>query len=257
MNNIKCTNSFCRYNYLSGNRCYLDEEIGISKDGCDHYKNGIHYYVNLVWNKLKKSNFIADFCIERDLQIGLFIVMKLYNLSFRNARGTITLYDKNDNGPLNYEDIISLDMDHEELYFFIDLFLNNKDEEYFDNLMGKKNKNEESENEEIDDDDEDENEEYGWLSPSGEFLKGEFGTHSAMAYEIMRNRKYKDDKEYKTVSDLLVYKYNWALIDNPTQYGIPKVTCNEMKLTKHQRDFLFNYFTNLGYKQVAKRYLED
>ena len=66
MNNIKCTNSFCRYNYLGGNRCYLDEEVGISKDGCDYYKNGIHYYVNLVWNKLKKSYFIVDLCIERD-----------------------------------------------------------------------------------------------------------------------------------------------------------------------------------------------
>ena len=77
-----------------------------------------------------------------------------------------------------------------------------------------------------------------------------------MAYKIQKDYKYTSE-EYNEPSDMLVYEKNWALIHNPSQHKIPQVTCNFERLTKKQKDFLYNYYSDLGYQEVANKYLED
>lgn len=104
----------------------------------------------------------------------------------------------------------------------------------------------------------DENEDdYGWLEPDGTFHVVEFGEHQKFAQEYL-NEKYPFDKfpdmywlgdkgseERKHIvnGDVLVYKLNWVLLDNPAQ-GVARVTRDTSKrLTKAQKEFLYDYYT--------------
>lgn len=96
---------------------------------------------------------------------------------------------------------------------------------------------------------------YGWLSPTGDFYPGEWGTHEEWAINYLDENypfnKHADlywldtndgTKRHICGGDVLIYKLGWCLIDNPYQgEGNPRY--NTVKgLTKDQKEFLYDYF---------------
>lgn len=100
---------------------------------------------------------------------------------------------------------------------------------------------------------------YGWLSPTGEFFPVEWGNHILWAREYMDSHSLWEPynrKAYIYASDYLTDR-NWILLHNPMQ-GEAYVTMSSIKTpTKKQRDFLFDYYTRRGNHNEAKRWLED
>lgn len=103
---------------------------------------------------------------------------------------------------------------------------------------------------------------YGWLSPSGEFTEVEYGGHYAWAM-----RKVNDDPELLQFAkglpewpcchwgDILC-KRGWVLLDNPSM-DMAIVTRDESRnLTKAQSEFLYGYYMDRGYDREAKKYLQ-
>ena len=251
---LTCKNTFCRYHNYEG-KCNLNlKEIAITSDGCENYKPGLHYYMNLVWNKLGHSNFIPNNMLKDDLRIGLFLVAEIFDLCLTGLRGIIGFSNDGEN-LLRYEEIIELPINNEKLLYYYNMFYSGEADEFFgEKLKKRKEKIEESEKSKSEKPKAEEK--YGWLSPTGKFIEGDWGEHSAMAYKIQKDYKYTSE-EYNEPSDMLVYEKNWALIHNPSQHEIPQVTCNFERLTKKQKEFLYNYYSDLGYQEVANKYLED
>lgn len=110
---------------------------------------------------------------------------------------------------------------------------------------------------------------YGWLEPNGTFHPVPFGEHQQWASDYIQSH-YSDEewmasgveqpetKNYLTsFGDYLVYRKHWVLLDNPHQ-GVAKVTQDpSYPLTKQQKDFLFQYYSDRKQPQLAKQYLED
>lgn len=86
---------------------------------------------------------------------------------------------------------------------------------------------------------------YGWLEPNGIFHPVEWGQHQEWAdlwlQQNLSNDDYlKIDCSY-SLGDYLTIK-GWILLHNPSQ-GIAIVTkSNECRVTKAQKEFLFNYY---------------
>ena len=103
------------------------------------------------------------------------------------------------------------------------------------------------------------NEKYGWLSPAGSFYPVPFGEHQQWAFEKIRKAKdlydaFKSEYGYgwDEAGDFLIQR-RWALLDNPRlgpailQYNL------ETGLTKHQREFIFQYYSERGRRDEANR----
>ena len=249
---LTCKNTFCRYHNYEG-KCNLSlKEIVITSDGCENYKPGLHYYMNLVWNKLDNSNFMSSYMMGDDLRIGLFLVAEIFDLKFTTMRGVIGFTTDGDK-LLTYEEIIKCPINNEKLLKYYNMFYSGEADEFFGEKLKKRKAREEESKESEKPKTE---EKYGWLSPTGKFIEGDWGEHSAMAYKIQKDYKY-TSKEYNEPSDMLVYEKNWALIHNPSQHDIPRVTCNLERLNKKKKEFLYNYYSDLGYQEIANKYLED
>lgn len=100
---------------------------------------------------------------------------------------------------------------------------------------------------------------YGWLDPKGEFHPVEFGYHQAWAYQTALEMGYINEEDSWMTGDdgdILVER-GWALLHNPSM-GVAYVTRNKVKpLTKAQREFLFDYYTERGLAKKAKEYFEE
>lgn len=109
----------------------------------------------------------------------------------------------------------------------------------------------------------DSDEDYGWLEPSGVFHPVEWGQHEEWACEQV---KLKDWFEEWTLhgggglhsfGDFLVYRRGWVLLHNPAQ-GLARPTFSDTKpLTKAQKEFLFDYYTERERPDLARTYWED
>lgn len=100
---------------------------------------------------------------------------------------------------------------------------------------------------------------YGWLSPTGEFFPVEWGDHTQWAYDYIDEHNLWEQvkvKSHNTAGDFLTER-GWILLHNPQQ-GEAFVTSNTVKRpTKRQREFLYDYYTRRGNFKEAKRWLED
>lgn len=110
---------------------------------------------------------------------------------------------------------------------------------------------------------------YGWLSPRGEFFPVEWGDHQAWAHEkalelglIDENKTWENSKGEKRCAwtgregDVLVDN-GWVLLHNPSM-GIAIAHSSPMKrLTNAQKEFLFGYYTDRGKNDLAAEYLDD
>ena len=102
---------------------------------------------------------------------------------------------------------------------------------------------------------------YGFLEPNGTFHNVDFAEHMSYAYDKLREMcggmeneeywKWGDDPEG------FLFSRGWVLIHNPYR-GTGKVSRDETRrLTKSQREFLFDYYTERGKPDLAKKALED
>lgn len=98
---------------------------------------------------------------------------------------------------------------------------------------------------------------YGWLAPDGTFYPAEWGEHQGWAYKKAKELGYViSSLSFSKAGDILV-DHGWVLLHNPSR-GVAMVTRKETKpLTKAQREFLFNYYTDRDCPDDAKKYLEE
>lgn len=98
---------------------------------------------------------------------------------------------------------------------------------------------------------------YGWLSPTGEFFPGEFGAHVADAMNLAKKFYPSEYNETSTRADDILYRHNWILMHNP-MYGtaIPN-HAPEARITKKQKDFVYQYYIDREKPGLADRYMRE
>lgn len=104
---------------------------------------------------------------------------------------------------------------------------------------------------------------YGWLEPDGTFHEVEFADHEQWAYETIQKRGWRDEYDRSDFGglysngDFLVERKGFVLLHNPG-FGMAMVSSSETRpLTKAQREFLFDYYTERNRPDLAKKYLEE
>lgn len=93
----------------------------------------------------------------------------------------------------------------------------------------------------------------GWLSPSGVFTRCDFGGHEQAAWDIIKQNGFAQDFMGKdgngggmTFGDYLVGAKGYALLNDPGLHGAPYLTYRD-SLSTEQADFLFRYYTDMGF----------
>ena len=107
-------------------------------------------------------------------------------------------------------------------------------------------------------------EDYGWLAPNGEFYPSDWGTHQTAAVDIVDKIMCHSDyiemaksEPSLTEADYLSKYKNFVLIHSPSQ-GIPYPTILEGKiLTKSQKEFLYDFYTERNYFSLAHKYFNE
>lgn len=250
---FSCERITCKH-HCDGNRCDIKPVFGYRD--CKSFEKGFWYYISIVWEAMGKSNFID--CVHfgvygDDLRNGIFYVMKIWGLIF-NVREWglcrfISLHKDEGEKALNSDEIVELPINTDELQHLI---------EEFNKGILPSSKVEKIKTEK-------EQQPFGWLSPDGTFLEGDFGDHEAIAYKIVQNKKF--DREYaewrnidenrgKMARDFLCEVKGYCLIHNPSGFGGYIVT-HTKTLTKKQNDFLFMYFMEIGDIFKAEQYVND
>ena len=264
MNGLICNNRNCKYlnKDKKRNNCLFNCPT-ITNKGCISFKKDVLYYTDLGWKVLNKnSNMITSFDIaDKDTKIGLYFLMKLFNVAFSNSSyGDWTWFsviDPDTNKNLTSEEIANRPINEEFLVEIFNTFREDKEEEYIDNLINRHNSNKSKESETKN---EIKEPVFGWLSPSGDFFVGEFGTHEKIAHEIIKNKfedEFKESNYFPHAGDFLVQEKKYVLIDRPSgPLGAIQVSYNEyFDYTSEQKKFLFDYFMNIGDKNRAYNYV--
>lgn len=114
-------------------------------------------------------------------------------------------------------------------------------------------------------------EDYGWLEPDGTYHAVDWAHHAEWAKDYLdEHYPFKENPEiyWKTDNDgtrhhyvngdVLVYCLGWVLLDSPGQ-GLAYPTYNHEKgLTKAQKEFLFDYYTERNRnKEASALYADD
>lgn len=100
-------------------------------------------------------------------------------------------------------------------------------------------------------------EDYGWLEPNGTFHAVSFGGHQAWAFAKAKQLGLLEENINDGRCGDILLKHGWVLLDNPMM-GLARATASDTRpLTKSQREFLFDYYTERGRHSLAKSYLEE
>ena len=254
---IYCNKIHCKYNRANdvkgGKRiCVYSGDLELNDQcQCEKFERSMTWYFNRVWNEVIDSNMIPAMDMDEDLKIGMYYVMECYGLSFSNfKRGSwswFSLVDPKTQESLTYKQIIERPFDDEKFKKLLEDFDKgilpgdgyrelNKDKKY-------------------------KSQPYGILAPNGKFFEGEFGEHEQTAFSICEDRQWTQEffnSNYKSSADFLVFEKNYVIIHNPTGDGGYIVTNNPHKrMTKKQKEFLYDYFYEMGDTLTAKEYLEE
>lgn len=111
---------------------------------------------------------------------------------------------------------------------------------------------------------------YGWLEPNGTWHPVKWGHHSQWAQEWLDEHKpFKDnaslywyeDKEgcrhHIYDIDVLIQSLNWILLENP-HHGLAQIKRNESKkMTRKQKEFLYDYFIKQNRREEANTLFEE
>lgn len=106
--------------------------------------------------------------------------------------------------------------------------------------------------------------EYRFVTPKGDFLAGPWGSHTELAYQIIDNNDWYQEyynwsnRHDKSSTDFLVYVKHYVLLHNPAVYGRVQITRNtEYRLTKAQKDFLYEYLMKDGQDILANHIMRE
>lgn len=104
---------------------------------------------------------------------------------------------------------------------------------------------------------------YGWLEPDGTYHPVAWCNHQEWATEYLR-QNYDEDDYWKLAreflyrdGDVLVYKLGWVLLHNPAQARAFPTFDSTKGLTKHQKEFLFDYYRKRGRNREADALYAD
>lgn len=254
INSLKCRNTSCRHHTMEDD---CNAEVSLNFAGkCESYEKGFFYYFQIVWDALSDKNYIdlMEIRLNPDLKIGLYYVMSVYGLGFSEMEwGTcrlVMLKDSENGDALGYEQIIEREQNVEVLFKLLEDF-----EQGILPHMQKKDEKEVS------------TKEFGWLSPTGDFLESPFGHHEESAQDICEKKGFMAEyREWAETTrsgadchfcrDFLQEVKGYCLIHNPTGDGGYIVT-NTKKLTKHQKEFLYGYFSDIEDRFKAEQFLEE
>lgn len=257
---IYCENNGCKY-HKQKNICTAPK-IKISNEGivggmCSSFEKGFLYYINLVKEELHNSNFIPGERMTDDLKIGLYYVMRMFNLGFCQQTWGYAVFfllyalDDEAHKPLNYKEIAKLPLN--------EVIMQSDYQDFNRGILPCKKAQKESSQKTTP---KCENQPFGWLSPLGEFTPGDFGEHEGAALKIveqlnLKKEFYESQKGTHLIlaRDFLAGK-GWCLIHDPTNVS-GYIVSHEKPLTKKQREFLFGYFTDMGDDFTAQLYLEE
>lgn len=109
----------------------------------------------------------------------------------------------------------------------------------------------------------DTDDDYGWLEPNGTFHPVEWGEHENWAQNYAKDNMSHDDwfqastpSENSIIGVITTYgdylvKQGWILLHNPAQ-GIALITKSPDKpMTKHQKEFLYQYYIDRNQHKTA------
>ena len=251
MPRVKCQKIHCKHN-ISG-KCNLTK-ITIGEDcNCKDYEIGINGYFNKVWNLIYNTNCIISMNLTEEDRIGLYYVMDCYGLGFvdDSIRGFIALSKEGIDGYLKYDAIEKDWLDIDKYHYHLDKFNQGILPPYDkDNIVVSEPKLE--------------YQPYGFLSPMGDFYEGDWGTHEELACKILEDKnlygEYKKeylikDNVYVLCRDFIIQNKGYALIHSPSNIGY--IVTSNKQLTKKQKEFLYNYFSDIGDYHRAEEYLDN
>lgn len=208
----------------------------------------LDYYLSLPLNHLKTSNFFVDMNLTFDMKLGLYYLMEIYGLIFStNDYGAwrwIHIVKGENSSPLKADDILALEKDDKKYLKFKDDISKGILPEAANSSKPKK-----------------EYQPFGFISPAGKFYSGEWGTHESEAFKIVESQGFEDEYDEwddlcHLARDFLIREKGYVLIHNPCNDGGYIVTY-EKPLTKKQREFLYEYFCDIGDKLRGEMYLKE
>ena len=217
------------------------------------------YYINLPLTKLRSANFITMIDVDDDMRLGLYYLMNVYHLGFHHMVRAdwewICLSRDKEGEYLNATDILSLERD-EEVYTKL------KDE-FNRGLRPNGYKGKKQDSKEYEEPVFQFTGKFGWLSPIGEFTISDWGEHEGSAYDIIEDKRFMDEYDdwegdgiLRLARDFLSIVKGYVLIHNPSADGGYMVT-HTKPITKKQREFLYQYFYDMGNRGRAEMYLNE
>lgn len=247
-----CKNRDCKFQ-TENERCSIVRKLELDRDGkCISFAPGFMHYVDLVYGALSRNNFIQNSQLTRDMKIGLYYVMTLFDLSLVEKDlgpyfGRIVQLVASKGGcGLKTEEITQRELNYEALEKLLAEFNGGK-------LPGQEQECKEMPKKV--------SQPFGWLSPTGEFTEGDWGEHEEIAYRIIEKKHFADEfrdrsSPYDSARDFLAGTKGYVLIHNPGGFG-GYIVSHEKPLTKKQRDFLYSYFIDMGDSFSANRYINE
>lgn len=226
-----CQRVGCRYCDDSDNCHCPDNEVTFNINGkCSGYKNGVWHYITAVVVAMGRNTMIPSMELNTEVKIGIYFLSMLYDITCQyNEYGNwawISFHEKDEN--------VSNALDN--------------DTEIIEKITGKAQKEELNRDYIYD---------YGFISPTGDFSIEEWGKHENLAHRIIKEKNWENEWDiHETGVDFLIYKKHYVLIHAPNGVDI-EVTYNGTRLTKKQREFLYDYFINRGMGLRASLYMED
>lgn len=246
MRRLICKDFTCKHN--GSNNVCTKKTVEIDFAKCQSYEKGFHYYLQLVYRQLKHTNMVPLNELTDDMKLGLYYVMEIFDLDFsRHEHGTwswVCLINK-ENEALNTDKILKRSIDTDKLMKHYNDFNNG----ILPNAATKKEEPKKT------------SQPFGWLSPTGDFTEGDWGEHEEVAYQIISKKGFYEewDRHHSlthSARDFLSEVKGYALIHNPSLDG-GYIVSHIKPLTKKQKDFLYGYFTDLGDRWKAEKYLND
>lgn len=251
MSKIQCNDYTCKFQ--SNDYCTL-KNIQLKDKVCQNYEKNVLSYYGLVFQELADSNFINPQELNPDLKIGLWLVMKTYDLIYvERTYGDWTILQLVDNQ--DHDRVIKLEDFSGYLKDRFDSdFFEQAQRDFEEGKLPGQTQNGEIEPDATLDP------EYGFLSPSGDYITADFGEHESLAHFIVINKGWKEDYFKNnftlTAADYIVQR-GYILIHCPSLWGPIEVTQGDRPKTKAQREFLYDYFMNLGEKERANEYIKE
>lgn len=259
---IKCENIYCKY-HDRNNKCELRKAVIGSDSKCRNFEKGFLYYFYYFVNS-NCSNFITMMELNDYMRYSIYYMMKCMPIEFSvdNVHGIVVLRDSETHDLLDRKGTLSMiddKLDRDKFIACVNEFIT-------EGLPKSSDDNKENSNGSDVATVFKEAKEFGWVTPTGEFIESPWGSHEESANKIVNDKGFKDEyNEWLTEQpnntlginyrDFLIHEKGYVLIHSPSYLGYQVV--NIKPLTKKQRDFLYGYFLDMGMKLRAEEYVDE